>query len=238
MASGSTISGMPTWSQAARSALTLRRHWRCRSGWSGSSSRLTTTQAASNRTAMPTASSTMWLNATRGSSAAYTFARSARSTSAGLAGPGMSCRWRAWPGESWMASGLASTRVRTTAAMSSMPVRNAASLTKPWSTATSKQRPSAANRRLSLGSMAPVLADPPGPPPARRIYILSVRDDLEHVVLDIEVRVGLDDLGERLAVVDAEQRADRGQRRVIRVEEPVAVAQRLELLAPHRPLQL
>ena len=47
----------------------------------------------------------------------------------------------------------------TAAAMSSIPVRNAPSLKKPWSTATSKQRPSAANRRLSLGSMAASFAD-------------------------------------------------------------------------------
>ena len=39
-----------------------------------------------------------------------------------------------------------------------MPLRNAPSLKKPWSTATSKQRPSAANRRLSLGSMTASLS--------------------------------------------------------------------------------
>src|SRR5262245_21771521 len=70
----------------------------------------------------------------------------------------MSCRWRAWPGESWIASGAASTSVRTAADMSSMPVRNGASLTKPWSTATSKHRPSAANSRLSRGSMTASLS--------------------------------------------------------------------------------
>src|SRR5262249_6131755 len=45
-----------------------------------------------------------------------------------------------------MASGAASTSVATVRSMSSIPARNEPSPKKPWSTATSKQRPSAASR--------------------------------------------------------------------------------------------
>ena len=52
-------------------------------------------------------------------------------------------------GESWIASGAASTSVSIAAAMSSMPVSIAGSPGMPWSTATSKQRPEVAwNSRL------------------------------------------------------------------------------------------
>src|SRR3954462_12682182 len=112
-------------------------------------------------------------------------------TSAGLRGPGRACRWRAWPGESWIASGAASTSVRMAAAMSSIPAREGPSLKKPWSTATSKQRPSAANRRLRLGSMAPSLSEiPRAPTPARRGHIVSCRSLFAHPLADKAAEVG------------------------------------------------
>ena len=55
---GSTMSGIPTGSQAARKAETLRMHCRWSSGASGRRKTLTTTQAASSVTARPTAFST------------------------------------------------------------------------------------------------------------------------------------------------------------------------------------
>src|SRR5215208_3060798 len=61
-----------------------------------------------------------------------------------------------------MASGAASTSVATARCMSSMPVRNEPSLKKPWSTATSRQRPSAANSRLRRGRIADNVVTRPG----------------------------------------------------------------------------
>src|SRR5215813_13147254 len=49
-------------------------------------------------------------------------------------------------------------------------------------------------------------------------------DGLEHVALGVEVRVGGDYLGQRLAVADPVLPLDVVQRRVVEVEEPVAVA--------------
>src|SRR5215213_5672136 len=72
------------------------------------------------------------------------FGVSVRSTSAGLSRPGWRCSRSAWPTESWIASGAASTSVSIAAAMSSMPVSIAGSPGMPWSTATSKQRPEVA----------------------------------------------------------------------------------------------
>ena len=63
------------------------------------------------------------------------------STSAGLSRPGWRCRRSAWPTESWIASGAASTSVSIAFAISSIPVSIAGSPGMPWSTATSKQRP-------------------------------------------------------------------------------------------------
>ena len=50
--------------------------------------------------------------------------------------------------------------------------------------------------------------------------------------------VQLDDLGERVPVVDPVVLLDASEERIVLVEEPVAVAQRLELLLPDRELQL
>src|SRR5215210_7586778 len=72
------------------------------------------------------------------------FGVSVRSTSAGLSRPGWRCSRSAWPTESWMASGPASTSVSIAAAMSSIPVSSAGSPGMPWSTATSKHRPDVA----------------------------------------------------------------------------------------------
>src|SRR5258705_346621 len=74
-------------------------------------------------------------------------ATSVRRTSAGLSRPGRPCRRSAWPTVSWIASGPAATSVSTAAAMSSMPLRNGGSPKKPWSTATSMQRPEAGWKR-------------------------------------------------------------------------------------------
>ena len=64
--------------------------------------------------------------------------------------------------------------------------------------------------------------------------------DEEHVGGEVRRRyvgVGGDDLGQRPPVVDPVPLPDQAQARVVEVEEPVAVAQRLELLAPDRPLE-
>ena len=55
------------------------------------------------------------------------FGVSVRSTSAGLSRPGWRCSRSAWPTESWIASGAASTSVSIAASMSSMPVSIAGS---------------------------------------------------------------------------------------------------------------
>src|SRR5688500_12488004 len=68
-------------------------------------------------------------------------ATSVRSTSAGF-GPAMRWRSGACPGESWIASGAASTSVAIARSMSSIPARNVASPNKPWSTARSEEHTS------------------------------------------------------------------------------------------------
>src|SRR5262245_6238359 len=73
--------------------------------------------------------------------------------------------------------------------------------------------------------------------PTRRSWAL-LRRHPEDVAGDVLARVGLDDLREAVPVRDAELPLDRGQQRVVEVEEAVAVAERLELLAPDRALQL
>ena len=60
----------------------------------------------------------------------------------------------------------------------------------------------------------------------------------EHVVLHVDARVPLDDLPERPAVGDPVLPLDVAQHRIVQVEEPVPVAQSLELLLPDRQLQL
>src|SRR5687768_14150451 len=78
------------------------------------------------------------------------FGVSVRRTSAGLSRPGLRWSRSAWPTVSWIASGAASTSVSIAASMSSIPARKPGSPGKPWSTATSKQRPERGwNRRLS-----------------------------------------------------------------------------------------
>src|SRR3954462_3632511 len=81
---------------------------------------------------------------------------------------------------------------------------------------------------------------PPGPGGSvdLRFARLRLRLDLEDVRLDVDARVELDHAGESRAVGDAVPLLDVAQCRVVRVEEPVAVAQRLELALPHRALQL
>ena len=69
------------------------------------------------------------------------FGVSVRRTSAGLSRPGWRWSRSAWPTESWIASGLASTSVSIAFSMSSIPASIEASPGIPWSTATSKQRP-------------------------------------------------------------------------------------------------
>ena len=86
-----------------------------------------------------------------------------------LRGPGIRCSSGAWPGESWIASGAASTSVAIARSMSSIPARNEPSPKKPWSTATSKQRPSAANRRFRRGvhaSASSIVGSPSAAPTA------------------------------------------------------------------------
>src|SRR5215210_7865577 len=79
------------------------------------------------------------------------FGVSVRSTSAGLSRPGWRWSSSAWPTESWIASGPASTSVSIAASMSSIPASMPASPGIPWSTATSKHRPEVAwKSRLSL----------------------------------------------------------------------------------------
>src|SRR5882672_5044938 len=68
----------------------------------------------------------------------------------------MSCRSRAWPTVSWMASGAASTIVFTAFSRSSMPPRKAPSLKKPWSTATSKHFPVRAKSRFMRAFRKPI----------------------------------------------------------------------------------
>src|SRR5215216_4954980 len=69
------------------------------------------------------------------------FGVSVRRTSAGFSRPGRRWSRSAWPTDSWIASGAASTSVSMAASMSSIPARKPASPGMPWSTATSKQRP-------------------------------------------------------------------------------------------------
>src|SRR6185503_7379416 len=75
---------------------------------------------------------------------------------AGLRGPRMSWSSRAWPTVSWIASGPASTIVFTAWPRSSMPPRNAPSLKKPWSTATSKHFPVFAKSRFMRAFRNPI----------------------------------------------------------------------------------
>src|SRR5712691_11942365 len=56
----------------------------------------------------------------------------------------------------------------------------------------------------------------------------------EHIRGNRHARVQLDDLRERVAVVDAVRPRDGAQVRIVQVEEPVAVAQRFELPRPDR----
>ena len=140
-------------------------HWSVSSGWSGRRNRFTTTHAASSRTACRTGRAITRLNRWRGSTLPYTFATSVRRTSDGFCRPGIDCSSGAWPRVSWIASGAASTSVRTADFRSSMPDRNAGSLKKPWSTATSKHRPLAAlNRRFRRNCLALAITGKPSTP--------------------------------------------------------------------------
>ena len=60
---------------------------------------------------------------------------------------------------------------------------------------------------------------------------------MEDVCCDVRVRVQLDDLAEPMAVRDAVVPLDGPEDRVGEIEEPVAVAKRLELPSPDRKLE-
>src|SRR2546430_9107002 len=62
--------------------------------------------------------------------------------------------------------------------------------------------------------------------------------ELEDVRLERDTCVELHDLGQRVAWVDSEGGVDEPKRRVVQVEEAVAVSGRLELLLPHGELEL
>ena len=167
MTSGSTISGMPTGSQAARKAEMFRTHWWWSSGWSGSWSRLHDDAGGVEPQRLLDGVGDELAEQVARQLGAVDVRDVGAQHERRLLRPADALEVAApAPGESWIASGAASTSVAIALAWSSIPARNASSPKKPWSTATSKQRPSAAKRRFSRAFMRP----PRGPrrPASRR----------------------------------------------------------------------